>query len=87
MDEIEAFLTHLVMDRNVAASTQDQALIALLCLYQDMLRKKLERPLDAAQAKKLSVCSGDRHFTHSPTLYSSNCSRTCRAPTSEPNWV
>ena len=32
--EIEAFLTHLAVDRNVAASTQNQALSALLFLYR-----------------------------------------------------
>ena len=31
--EIEAFLTHLAVDLNVAASTQNQALNALLFLY------------------------------------------------------
>jgi site-specific recombinase XerD len=33
--EIEAFLTHLAVDRKVAASTQNQALSALLFLYRD----------------------------------------------------
>ena len=32
--EIEAFLTHLAVDRNVAASTQNHALSALLFLYR-----------------------------------------------------
>jgi len=44
-------------------------------------------PIGGERAKKSSVRSGDRHCTHSPTLYSSNCSRTCRAPASEPNRV
>jgi hypothetical protein len=33
--EIERFLTHLAVDKNVAASTQNQALSALLFLYRD----------------------------------------------------
>lgn len=32
--EIESFLTHLAIDRNVAPSTQNQALHALLFLYR-----------------------------------------------------
>ncbi|MEX2031030.1 MAG: integron integrase [Anaerolineales bacterium] len=35
--EIEAFLTHLAVDRNVAASTQNQALSAILFLYREVL--------------------------------------------------
>lgn len=35
--EVEAFLTRLVMDRHVAASTQNQALAALLFLYREVL--------------------------------------------------
>jgi len=35
--EIEAFLTHLAVDRNIAASTQNQALSALLFLYREVL--------------------------------------------------
>ena len=40
-DEIEAFLTHLAVEGNVAASTQNQALSALLFLYNEVLRKPL----------------------------------------------
>jgi integron integrase len=40
--EISAFLTHLAADRHVAASTQNQALSALLFLYQQVLDRKLE---------------------------------------------
>jgi len=51
--EIEAFLTHLTVDRNVAASTQNQALYAILFLYREVLRKDLdERAIDAVRAKK-----------------------------------
>ncbi len=52
-DEIEEFLTHLVVDRDVAASTQNQALYAILFLYRDVLRKDLdEKTIDAVRAKK-----------------------------------
>jgi integron integrase len=39
--EVGAFLTHLAVNRNVAASTQNQALAALLYLYGKVLEKPL----------------------------------------------
>lgn len=45
ISEIEAFLSHLALDRHVAASTQNQARSALLFLY----RQVLELPIDAVQ--------------------------------------
>jgi len=50
--EIEAFLTHLAVEENVAASTQNQALSALLFLYREVLHQNLDLPIDAARAKK-----------------------------------
>ena len=49
--EVEAFLTHLAKARNVAVSTQDQALNALVFLYREVLHQpfdqlgKVPRPL------------------------------------------
>jgi integron integrase len=40
--EVAAFLTHLAVERKVAASTQIQALSALLFLYRDVLGRRLE---------------------------------------------
>jgi integron integrase len=40
--EISAFLTHLAVDQHVAASTQNQALSALLFLYQQVFERKLD---------------------------------------------
>jgi site-specific recombinase XerD len=37
-DEIRRFLTHLAVNRDVAAATQNQALSAILFLYKDVLR-------------------------------------------------
>lgn len=51
--EIEAFLTHLAVKERVAASTQNQALSALLFLYREVLHKELERPIEALRAKRL----------------------------------
>ena len=36
-EQIEAFLTHLAVEKTVAASTQNQALAALLFLYKEIL--------------------------------------------------
>ena len=46
-NEIVEVLTHLAAERNVSASTQNQALSALLFLYQQFLERKLGR-LDGA---------------------------------------
>ena len=40
-DEVTAFLNHLARDREVAASTQNQALSALLFLYKEALGQQL----------------------------------------------
>ncbi|HJT80636.1 MAG TPA: integron integrase, partial [Chthoniobacterales bacterium] len=50
--EISAFLTHLANDRNVAASTQNQALSALLFLYQVVLDTKLDWMDDLDRVKR-----------------------------------
>lgn len=50
--EIEAFLTHLARDQNYAASTQNQALSALLFLYRYVIGQPLEFDLDPVRAKR-----------------------------------
>jgi integron integrase len=50
--EVGAFLTHLAVERNVAASTQNQALSALLFLYGTVLDRPLDRVGDVARAKR-----------------------------------
>ena len=49
--EVEAFLTALAVQSNVAASTQNQALAALLFLYHDVLGIDIGR-LDAVRARR-----------------------------------
>ena len=49
--EVQAFLTHLAVDKNVAASTQNQALSALLFLYREVLDIELA-PVDVVWAQK-----------------------------------
>ncbi|KRT73541.1 MAG: integron integrase [Deltaproteobacteria bacterium CSP1-8] len=50
--EVEAFLSSLAVDLNVAASTQNQALGALLFLYRDVLGTGLSWLDDVVRAKK-----------------------------------
>jgi len=49
--EVEKFLTHLAVDRNVASSTQNQALSAILFLYQKVLGIELDWLDDVVRAK------------------------------------
>lgn len=50
--EVEAFLSGLAVERNVAASTQNQALSALLFLYRDVLRMELPWMESVVRAKR-----------------------------------
>lgn len=52
--EISAFLTHLAVSKNVTASTQNQALSALLFLYKQVLGVKLEWLDGVTRAKRPS---------------------------------
>ena len=49
--ELEAYLSHLAVDRNVSASTQNQAKSALLFLYRDVLGIELNWLENVTQAK------------------------------------
>ena len=50
-EEIHAFLAHLASDRKVAASTQNQALSAVLFLYREVLHKEID-PILLSGAKR-----------------------------------
>lgn len=50
--EVEAFLTHLAVTRNVAAATQNQALAALLFLYKEVLKVEFPWLEGVVRAKK-----------------------------------
>lgn len=50
--EVEAFLSDLAVQRNVAASTQNQALAAILFLYRDVLGIELPWLQDVVRAKR-----------------------------------
>ncbi len=51
-EEIRGFLSHLASGRSVAASTQNQALSALLFLYKHVLRRELKWIDGVARAKR-----------------------------------
>jgi Phage integrase, N-terminal SAM-like domain len=64
--EINQFLTHLAVRENVAASTQNQALSAILFLYQEVLERDLDRIDGVVRAKKpvrLPACAHARRST------------------------
>ena len=50
--EIKAFLTNLAVNKNVAASTQNQAFNALLFLYREVLKQNFGDISDTVRAKK-----------------------------------
>jgi integron integrase len=69
--EVSEFLTHLARDANVAASTQNQALSALLFLYREVLNQKIGWLDKVERAKKppklpvvLSQAEVQRIFRH-----------------------
>ncbi len=51
-DAVSAFLSHLATNRNVAASTQNQALSALLFLYEHVLGRPLDLLKNIVRAKR-----------------------------------
>jgi site-specific recombinase XerD len=53
--EIEAFLSYLAVEDKVSASTQNQALSALLFLYRYVLHLELDDRIDAICTKKRSI--------------------------------
>lgn len=50
--EVSAFISHLAVKRDVAASTQNQALSALLFLYREVLDQPIDWVDDVERAKK-----------------------------------
>ena len=50
--EVEAFLTHLAVERHVSASTQNQALSAILFLYRHVLKSPLAESIESVRAKR-----------------------------------
>lgn len=50
--EVEEFLTHLAVVENVSASTQNQALCALVFTYRYLLKQPLGESIEAVRAKR-----------------------------------
>ena len=50
--ELETFLTHLAVAKKVSASTQNQALNAIIFLYRHVLKQPLDIKIDAVRAKR-----------------------------------
>lgn len=50
--EIQAFLSHLAVNENVASSTQNQAFSALLFLYREVLNISLDPQIQTVRAEK-----------------------------------
>ena len=51
-EQVSAFLSHLAVERHVSASTQNQALSALLLLYREVLGVELPWLDNVTRAKK-----------------------------------
>ena len=54
--KIEQFLTHLAVDENISASTQNLAMNALVFLYKHVLKERLDKEINAIRApRKVNV--------------------------------
>jgi len=51
-EEIQAFISYLANERHLAASSQNQALSAILFLYRHVLQKEIDLPSDLIRAEK-----------------------------------
>ena len=65
--DVRAFLSHLATERNVAASTQNQALAALLCLYRAVLGAPLN-PLQPARRLRRLPSPAEPDTSADPSL-------------------
>ena len=54
--KVEAFLTHLAVDKTVAPSTQNQVMNALVFLYKHVLKQPLDKEINAVRAaRKINI--------------------------------
>ncbi len=51
-DEVQAYITYLANERKVAASTQNQALSAILFLYKNIIQKEIVFPSDIIRSRR-----------------------------------
>ena len=73
--EINQFLTHLAVDGNVAASTQNQALNALVFLYRRVFNRDVGELGEVVRAKRPKKLPGDCWPTW--TAYSASWLNSC----------
>ncbi len=52
VEEIQVFISHLATERHLSASSQNQALSAIIFLYRHVLQKEIEFPTDVIRAEK-----------------------------------
>ena len=52
VDEIQSFITHLATQQTLSASSQNQALSAVMFLYRHVLQKEIDLPFDLIRAEK-----------------------------------
>ena len=79
--DVSAFLSYLAVDRKVAASTQNQALAAILFLYRHVLKQELpwlENVVRAKRPRRIplvftreEVCAVLSHLSHTTWLMAS----------------
>ncbi|MFT5113018.1 MAG: integron integrase [Parasphingorhabdus sp.] len=75
---VEQFLSDLALRKNVAASTQNQVLNALVFLYRYILKRPLDDQISAVRAKKP---------TRLPTVFTQEEVRSVLANLSGQNWL
>jgi site-specific recombinase XerD len=56
-EEIQAFITYLAIQRQLSASTQNQALSAIIFLYRHVLQMDIALPSDIFRAEKSETLS------------------------------
>jgi DICT domain-containing protein len=75
--EIESFLTYLAVEGNVTASTQNQALNAIVFLYRHVLQQELDDRINAIRAKRSQhlpvVLAPEETFAKPPEFTKSCC--------------
>ncbi|MDQ3174169.1 MAG: phage integrase N-terminal SAM-like domain-containing protein [Acidobacteriota bacterium] len=69
VDEIRQYLSHLATDGNVAASTQNVALCALLFLYRQVLKINLPLIENVERPNVRSACQLSSHPGRSGTYW------------------
>ena len=62
MDDVKGFLSHLAMNKQVAASSQNQAFNALLFLFKHVLQKEFAKVEGVVRAKSLTLVPDSKEY-------------------------